>query len=443
MFAVFLPALNFRGNRSPYLWWFYKFLSEFGESAAYVCGDEYFLDPKVHHQNGRDEASGEVANQLGYQLPDERLLHALRKADIQVEVWQALEQMFPGNPLESFRHFCLKNDELLHEALTRAFNQLKQSHGNIEVVITCVNCATLQRFCREQSLPLLHIELGPFRSPQYLATAYFDFSGVNGGTESQRRFNSSSNSMDPQNDPLTVDAVRSLFMVGKPPLQTQPSCELGIGLQIEDDSNIICYSNGFSSLSLLNNSRKLLAERKLKAPVLVRGHPGSFFSPKNLPPGLSIDPSETAMKFIQSCKEVHTINSSLAVEFLLQGKKATVFGESPFSFCIDADTREHLTSALCFFCLNYLVPWRLAISSDYIRWRLLNSEEQAIRDIHMEFYMREKITLLETQIADLERELSEKNKQIAVLQSSISWRLIYFFRKIFRFVSRRLGWANK
>jgi len=234
-----------------------------------------------------------------------------------------------------------------------------------------------------------------------------------------------------------VDMMRALFMVKDRQPQTQSTIDLGIGLQIEDDSNLVCYSNGFSSLSLLNNSRRLLAEKKLNAPILVRGHPGSFFSLKNLPQGLSTDSSKTALDFIRCCKEIHTINSSLAAEFLLQGKKATVFGDSPFLFCIDADTREHKASAFCFFCLNYLVPWQLAISSDYIRWRLRSPNERAIRDTHMEFYMHEKITLLEAQIADLERELSERDKQIAVLRSSVFWLFISFLRKLFRAVLRR------
>lgn len=57
MIAVFLPALNFRGNRSPYLWWFYKFSSEFGAQAGYIAGDEYYRDPSELRAEGRNEAS--------------------------------------------------------------------------------------------------------------------------------------------------------------------------------------------------------------------------------------------------------------------------------------------------------------------------------------------------------------------------------------------------
>lgn len=437
MFAIFLPALNFRGNRSPFLWWFYKFVSEFGQEAVYICGDEYFLHPNVHRENNRTEIHEEAARNFGFQIPDERLLRALPKVNINAQVWQALEELFPANPPASFRHFCLNEDPVLREAFIGAFDQIKKVDGEVEAVITCVNCATLQRFCKEQSLPLLHLELGPFRSPHYLGTAYFDFSGVNGGTESQERFSSARNSTDGMGDLLSIEAIRSLLMArnGLPPVQS--TVGLGIALQVEDDTNIICYSNGFSSVSLLNNARNLLIEEKVAKPVLVRGHPGSFFSPRGLPPGLDVDPSRTAMEFIQRCDEVHAINSSLAVEFLLQGKKAVVFGESPFAFCVDPDTHQHKASNLSFFCLNYLVPWRLATSADYIRWRLRNSSERAIMDVHLEFYMREKIALLESRVADLERELNDRDEQIAVLRASTFWRFSYFFRRIFNVVVRR------
>lgn len=438
MFAVFLPSLNFRGNRSPYLWWFYKFLNEFGERAGYICGDEYFLDPKVHFYNGRHEASAEVARHYQYNIPDVQSLSELPRSDIAEHVWQSLEKQFPANPLEAFKHFCLTDDECLSKAFVQAFDQLESLCCEIDVVITCINCASLKRLCKEKGLPLLHIELGPLRSPQYLETAYFDFNGVNGGTESRQRFNATDASINTLGEWHDVAALSSLFITGGKSSKTQPITDLGIGLQVEDDSNIICYSNGFSSLSLLNNSRRLLAEKKVSAPVLVRVHPSSIFTLRNLPPGLSIDKSTTAIDFIQKCKEIHTINSSLAVEAILQGRKAIVFGDSPFAYCIDADSFQSDTSALCFFLLNYLVPGKLSISSDYILWRLSKPTEGAIRDVHLEFYMREKIKLLEIRVANLEQTLIERDKQIIQLKSSFSWYLIYPLRAIYRIILRLL-----
>lgn len=441
MFAVFLPSLDFRGNRSPYLWWFYKFLGEFGEQAAFICGSEYFLDPGRHLENARAEASPEIAEHYQYPIPDLDLLGKLPRADVADQVWQSMENRFPGNPLEAFRYFCLSEDETLRGALAQSLDQIASACGEIEVVITCINCATLQHLCNQRRLPLLHVELGPLRGPHYLPTAYFDFSGVNGGTESRRRFDALGS--PDGNEWQEIETLRSLFLMDRLPAQTQPMVDWGIGLQVEDDSNVICYSNGFSSLSLLNNARRLLAEKRITPPVLVRGHPGSFFSLKGLPAGLLADQSETAIGFIRQCREVHSINSSLAVESLLLGHKAVVYGDSPLAFCIDAATHQCDEVAFSFFLLNYLVPWERALSADYIRWRLGKPAESAIREAHVEFYMREKIRLLEVRVAELEQAVAERDRQIAQLKSSLSWYLSYPLRFIVGTVKRFLKPGEK
>lgn len=41
---------------------------------------------------------------------------------------------------------------------------------------------------RKYNIPVINLELGPLRSPTYLFTGYFDFSGVNGNTEAEKRY---------------------------------------------------------------------------------------------------------------------------------------------------------------------------------------------------------------------------------------------------------------
>lgn len=436
MFAVFLPALDFRGNRSAYLWWFYKFLTEFGEQAGYICGDEYFADPERHLANGRAEAGEDLARRCQYRVPDVQALSRVARADIPLRVWRSLEDLFPSNPLEAFKYFCSKEDKPLLMALTSAFDQIGSNGETIEAVITCVNCASLQSLCRERKLPLIHIELGPLRSPLYLQTAYFDFSGVNGGTESWQRFNAAG--AGPVDEWQALEALRSLFFMKRLPNEGRPTIDLGIGLQVEDDSNIICYSNGFSSLSLLNAARSMLAEQLVSAPVLVRPHPGSIFSLQNLPAGLVYDNSETSVDFILQCKRIRTINSSLAVESLLLGREVDMYGESPFVSCVDRDTHEVNQPFLSFFLLNYLVPWKLAFSTEYIRWRLGMPAEEAIRNVHVEFFMHEKIKLLESRIAELEQALEGRDREIDRLKSTISWHLSYPLRAASKIVRKIL-----
>lgn len=431
MFAVLLPALNFRGNRSPYLWWFHKLVSELGDQAGYICGDEYYREPAQLFTEGRPEASAKLAEFYGYQLPASERLANLPRADIPVQLWQSIEARYPANPLAAFRHYCLEEDQALFAAISHALETLRELIGPLEAVITSVNCATLRQVCHARNLPLVHMELGPLRQPMYLPTTYFDFSGVNGQTEARDRYLASGNSM---HDPhlLTRDQLSQLFLLEGMLAHELPDTDLGLCLQVEDDSNILCYANGHSSSSLINDARRLLGNETINPPVRVRTHPGSYFSIRHLPPGLTADDSPTSLAFAMRCQRIHTINSSVALESLLIGRSAVVHGDTPLSFCVDPETGRGDPVALDFFLLNYLVPWQLAFTPAYLRWRLGRPTERAIRKVHLEGFMQEKIRLLELRVGKLEQELAD-------IRSSLPWHLTYPLRVLTRLYSRFTG----
>jgi len=442
MFVVFLPALNFRGNRSPYLWWFHKLLSALGREAAYICGDEYFRAPDELLADGRNEVSHELAKQLQYKLPDRTVLAEQLRVDVPLQVWERLEGRFPDDPLAAFKYFCLQEDLELCVAIAEAFDKILALGNRIEAVITCVNCATLQGLSGHRGIPVIHLELGPLRRPRFLQTAYFDFCGVNGRTEAYQRFFEDSENHSCFDHRTPIENLRSLFMFS--PLADVPEAdvELGLGLQVEDDSNVVCYANGYSALSLINNGRKILSEGGVKPPILVRPHPGSFFSLRTLPVGLEIDNSVTSVDFVVRCRRICSINSGVAVEGLLLGRAATVKGDCPFGFCVDSNTGECKEREFSFFLINYLVPWSLAFQVEYIRWRLGSPSEESIRQRHLEGFMQDKIRLLEIRVEELESLLSDRDDQLTQIKRSFAWRLIWPFRvasSLFRRVLRPTG----
>lgn len=446
MFVVFLPALNFRGNRSPYLWWFYKLLSAFGESAAYICGDEYFSDPNQLFAAGRTDASPDLAKMNQYSLPDCAILRKQARADVPLSVWQGLESRYPNNPLAAFKYYCLQDDADLCISITNAFDRIIAQVGELEAVITCVNCVTLKNWCRTRNLPLIHIELGPLRQPAFLQTAYFDFSGVNGGTEAKSRFDNDRRMTKVYDKWALIENLRSLFMSQPKHALPQADVDLGLGLQVEDDSNVVCYSNGHSALSMINDARRSLVEGSIKPPILVRSHPGSFFSLRTLPAGLEIDNSATSVDFIVRCRRIHSINSGVAAEGLLLGRFASIRGDSPLCFCVKPDTGECQEPEFSFFLVNYLVPWHLAFQAEYIRWRLCKPTEMEIRQRHLEGFMQDKIRLLELRVKELECSLRENEARLVQIKSSFAWRLIWPLRMLFAIcqnVFSRMSDANR
>jgi hypothetical protein len=437
MLCVFLPALNFRGNRSPNLWWFYKFVSAFGRDAWYVCGDEYFADPALHLARGREEATARSAQRLGYEVPDPQALAQLSRHDVPLDVWRSIEDRFRSNPLEAFQHFCLEPDGLLAAALSASLDHIEARTGPPEAVVTCVNCATLRALCKQRGIPLIHMELGPLRAPNFLPTVYVDFSGVNGQTEAQTRFEAAAVSTH-DSEWHCHEGLRSLFSTIRDlPAIDDPDTDLGIALQIEDDSNTVCYSNGFSSTALINGALISVAEREIGAPVLVRTHPGSLFRARDLTSSVAVDHSRSAIEFILRCRRIHTINSSVAVEAMLLGREVAIFGDSPFGFCIDAATLRPKQAELAFFLLNYLVPWDLAFSVEYLRWRIASPPEASIRELHLEHFMQLKIKELEARLREVEAQTAYLRAQVDLLSSSIAWRLARAVRSFYKAVVAR------
>lgn len=442
MFLVFLPALNFRGDRAPYLWWFHKLLSSFGEEASYVCGAEYFCDPKHLSARGGLEFHSESARLHEYRVPDKKTLDRQVRVDIPLETWMTLEAKFPANPLAAFQHYCLVEDEHLCAAIETALDQVTTRVGPLEAVLTCVNCASLQRVCRQRNLQLLHLEIGPLRRPHFLPTAYFDFSGVNGRTESEHRYNDAKRDTLLQDCRFTIEQLRALLMAQRLE-STPPSTDLGLALQIEDDSNLICYGQGFTTPTLINHARQQVMAERIAPPVLVRTHPGSFFSIRTLPRELAPDPSAHSPEFIMRCRRIDTINSGTAAEAALLGRSVRIYGDSPITFCLRTDLDEWDADALVFFFLNYLVPWGLAFQPEYLRWRLGHPTEQEIRQRHVEALMKERIRILESRITELEQAVAERDQQLAQIRSSLLWRSAFAVWKACRSILQGLGWYRK
>jgi hypothetical protein len=211
---------------------------------------------------------------------------------------------------------------------------------------------------------------------------YLDFAGVNGNTEAERRFRARGETAEAEKA-LTRKELLKLFARDEAGYDADaiPDWDLGIPMQVEDDSNVLCYGNGFDLALLL----KYALDESGSDRILVRPHPGAYFfgSPK----GLHVDESPTSMSFVQRCRRLLTLNSSVAVEAMLNGTPTGILGQSPASFAAGtslADFRCPTDLELDFLLLNYFVPYRLIYDPAYFRWRLARPTEGAIRRRHLQ-----------------------------------------------------------
>lgn len=306
-------------------------------------------------------------------LPDNEELRKLDKVIWDSNVFSSLENKLKSKNLV-WKHILTQEYEPLMHLFEAELNRIKKEF-NIKAIVLWSNCPSVKKVAHSHQIPVIHNELGPLREPVYLPTCYFDFSGVNGHTEAAHRFEKYESKSDKYAN-FGRMALLSLFLKVVKPIRKFDEYEIGVPLQVEDDSNIIAYSNGFDNPELINYAKNQAKK------VLVRKHPYGRVDYKDIESGSE---DLTPQEFIALCEKIITINSSVGFEALLWGKSGKILGDSPFSF-INRES-EDFTNALRFALLNYLVPFEFLFNKDYYDWRITMPDEDSIAEKHLFHYL--------------------------------------------------------
>lgn len=398
MISIYLPAYPFRGVKAPYLWFFYRTLTSIKEPMHFIMGSDYLSPLKQLEAEGRWEFEADSQTRLSYQLPDlERIKEEHDISLVDESFFNDYISTCFNNPDELFKKFITEVIPELEEEILSALNKV----SDVDCVLSWCNCPSLNAAAAKKNIKVVNLELGPLRSPEYLSTAYFDFSGVNGNTEAARRYQDNCYNFNENiqinelrdffaSQPMTTNALpeqdaikviegcdvngRTVAM-----LQEEDKFDVGIVLQVENDSNIIAFSNSFNNQSLLDYAEAQFSGRKL-----IRSHPGSRFV---LQEGKdAIDHSVNSIDFIARCKHILTINSSVGLEAMLMDVPVTILGDCSYAFC-NVDNRVERVNRLAFYLFSYLVPFDFLFDVDYIRFRLSSPTEEEIITKHVNYYI--------------------------------------------------------
>lgn len=256
---------------------------------------------------------------------------------------------------------------------------LRKKGRKIKAGISWVNNKCLKDTLEEFNIPTIFHELGPFRPATYIPTAYLDFSGVNGNTEFDERFKEFLKVADQ----VPILSRKELIRVISPMHYRElykildnddRRYEIGVGLQVEVDTNLLLFNNGLNWVDPL-----LAAKSEATKKVLVRPHPMAGYI---LKPDSKIEIDDitkgNAVEFINKCDKIYCLNSSVGFEAILLGRKAKIFGDSPFRNVCDMDEDTQL-KALNFAVFGYLIHRDLLFNENYYPFRLENrGNEKAI-----------------------------------------------------------------
>ena len=396
MFISYFEPFRTRNEEAFDLNFFYKQLYSFKNEDVLYITNEFYFKPVEYYIEHKSFLKGERLNTTlkyyQYELPTNDQLNTISKYLISDDLFYELKQKY-NNDITQIEKFLLTEVfEPLYEKFDFIIDNLKKKHKNIECIFVIKNCPSIEKVAQKYNIPVVHYEIATFRNPMYVQTGYFDFRGVNGYTECEKRYNRFKKEINnhrvnilSKKELLNLLRINYDYFLNKK--IKHPKYKVGVAGQVYNDSNLIAYSNGYDSEKLLGITLKYFKEKD----IIVRNHPGNppekFFKFKN------IDTSSSAAEFIQKCKSIITINSSVGLEAILFNKSVFILGDSPFKFLSkeiskfnnDKKVVEELLK-LNFFIFGYLVPFKYLFAPEYIRWRLTFPDECAIYEKNFEFY---------------------------------------------------------
>lgn len=375
MIAVFLSPWPFRGHEAPDLWFFYKVLSTVKEPVHFILSKAYFQPIAYWEEKHRWEPKAHNQIKHGYTLPEKSQLDQCEFTLLDDDLFDAQLQEYP-NPTEFYRAWLTEDIAPLHDKIRTILSSLT----DLEAVLIWNNCASLNHAAQELNIPVVHFEQGSLRLPDYALTFFMDFKGVNGSAEAARRYELA----PPEcKQTMCVDELRRYFARGLQCSDAVPQYDIGVALQVENDSNLVAYGNSFNNFTLLEYMR--VKYRSAPEKILVRPHPYALFTP-NPKASFAIDDSPDSTQFIANCRHIVTVNSGVGFEALLHNKTITLLGESPFKFIADAPDEEEKCRRLYYYLFAYLVPYALLLDMDYLRFRLSRPTDLDIISRHKACY---------------------------------------------------------
>jgi hypothetical protein len=293
-----------------------------------------------------------------------------------------------------------------------------------DAILSWCHVPSLKLAAAKFGIPIIHNELGPLRAPNYQSTVYFDFNGVNGFTSAAEQMHQFVREAAGWTDfhPLALAELRDLLIVRADKGWTGaslPTFEAGVALQVEDDSNLLAFSNGMSNFELINAVRRFAGREQ----ILFRHHPhGHAHYSEKLG---AVDQSADSIEFLSRCKHLFTTNSSLAFEGLLQGRPVTILGDSPAAG-LSHPLFQAMSPEMRLLCLNWLfvghlVPAARLFDADYYRWRLTHPPLREIFERHLSEFQAEQGKRFQAS-PDLQHANQEVQKRNPTLTELNQWR---------------------
>lgn len=444
MFVAYFEPIYFRNKPDVYIHYFYKFIQSFGYKNVYfLTNEQFFCDTEILEKENYRHLTEFVQNYHEFLLPNNKILEKCKKCFIPINILQLLLNNIGKNYLDGERILLTEYYQPLVDFFDATIKNLLLKN-DLEGIITVKNCPSLEEVAQKYNLPVIHFECGGLRPYDYQFLNYFDFKGVNGNTSADSEFERfieefAENPVNLMSNREILELLSRNGFEYKNYVHDFPKYKIGAALQLFDDSNLIAFSNGYNSESLIS----FLKEKFYINDIIIRNHPSTI--EEKLLTFNNIDNSVKAVEFIHKCEKIITINSSVAFEAALYNKPVYILGDSPYKMLAeDLSTltiENHKikndllrTMKINFLTFVYMVPYELFFNIEYLRYRLTNPSTVEIFNYHVNYYKNKKRELDIKQLISLKKEIenlksSVEKKPNVIKKNNFFNKLYSFFRK--------------
>jgi hypothetical protein len=387
-------------SEAPFLWWFYKGLDFIKQTKSAIIAQEIYCTktPSEFAADGRNEPVNLdfVNEHWFYHLP--------KNSDLKTEKVYAIPDALldeivqeKGSISDAFCALLMQSDKRLESFLCDLICRIESECGEeIEGFMTLMQFPSLTEAAKRYNIPVIHFELGCWREPTYLHTAFWDLEDLQGGNTLERRWKRFSE--ERLKRPICIFSKKECLALllqknylGHLELCNKvPKKKIGVALGYAT-YEIFGYKTHLTDSELLYRTKKHYGLDNM----LVRKHPGDPYGAQYPRYGKVMDGmKKSTAEFITDCETVISLLSGTGMEAMLYDRKAITLLPSPSYF---ASGHEIEGEGLCagedfisFFAFCYLIPLEYLTDVEYLRWRLTNPSEREIYYKHIEFYFEKK-----------------------------------------------------
>lgn len=387
-------------DRAPFLWWFYKGLDFVKKTHSAIIAQEIYCDTPVSEfiAQGRVEAYHKqfIDEHWFYNLPKNQDLESDRIYKIPDSLLLPLIKE-KGSISDAFCYLLAQPDDSFCGFLDELIGQIeRECGGRIEGFFTMAAVPSLTKAAHDRGIPVIHFELGCWREPTYLFTAFWDLEDLQGGRTVERRWERFCCEREQRDIPLFSKKECLALLLRKENLamirdyDRPPKKKIGAVLGYVT-YELISWKTHLDDSELLYRVREAYGLNNM----LVRKHPGDPYKgqyPRYLQ---AVDESGRSMRdYILDCETIISLISGAGMEAMLWGRKAITLLPSPSYYAsgheIEGEGKCAGEDFISFFAFCYLIPLEYLMDVEYIRWRLSGPTEREIYFKHLDFYFKKK-----------------------------------------------------